>query len=119
LSEIIEPRAEEMFSLVAQELRKMGYEDRVAAGVVITGGTSILDGMPELAERVMNLPVRRGAPLDVGGVVDVVNSPMYATGVGLILYGAKHREPSRGPRHGAGAWQRAVRKMKDWAQEFF
>ncbi len=119
LSEIIEPRAEEMFALVIQELRRMGYEDRVAAGVVITGGTSILDGMPELAERVMNLPVRRGAPLDVGGLVDIVNSPMYATGVGLILYGAKHREPTRAPRNGQGAWHRVVRKMKDWAQEFF
>jgi cell division protein FtsA len=75
--------------------------------------------MPELAERVMNLPVRRGAPLDVGGVVDIVSSPMYATGVGLILYGAKHREPTRAARNGSGAWQRAVRKMKDWAQEFF
>lgn len=119
LSEIIEPRAEEIFSLVVQELRKMGYEDRVAAGVVITGGTSILDGMPELAERVMNLPVRRGAPTDVGGLVDIVNSPMYATGVGLILYGAKHREPSRALRNGHGAWQRVLRKMREWAQEFF
>jgi cell division protein FtsA len=97
----------------------MGYEDRVAAGVVITGGTSILDGMPELAERVMNLPVRRGAPTDVGGLVDIVNSPMYATGVGLILYGGKHREPSRATRSGNGTWQRVVRTMKGWVQEFF
>lgn len=119
LSEIIEPRAEEMFGLVAQELRKMGYDDRVAAGVVITGGTSILDGMTELAERVMDLPVRRGAPTDVGGLVDIVNSPMYATGVGLILYGAKNREPLRPQRGGGGALQRAVRRMKEWAQEFF
>ncbi|MEO5656783.1 MAG: cell division protein FtsA [Nitrospiria bacterium] len=119
LSEIIEPRAEEMFGLVAQELRKMGYDERVAAGVVITGGTSILDGMAELAERVMNLPVRRGAPMDVGGLVDIVNSPVYATGVGLILYGAKNRESLRPERGGAGVWHRAVRRMKDWAQELF
>ena len=119
LSEIIEPRAEEIFSLVAQELRKMGYDERVAAGVVITGGTSILDGMVELAERVMDLPVRRGAPTDVGGLVDIVNSPMYATGVGLILYGAKHREPLRVQRNGSGVMHRVVRRMREWAQEFF
>ncbi|MBI3608682.1 MAG: cell division protein FtsA [Nitrospirae bacterium] len=119
LSEIIEPRAEEIFSLVAQDLRKMGYDERVAAGVVITGGTSILDGMVELAERVMDLPVRRGAPTDVGGLVDIVNSPMYATGVGLILYGAKSREPLRSQRSANGMMQRVVRRMKDWAQEFF
>ncbi len=119
LSEIIEPRAEEIFSLVAQDLRKMGYDERVAAGVVITGGTSILDGMAELAERVMDLPVRRGAPTDVGGLVDIVNSPMYATGVGLILYGAKNREPLRLQRNANGVMQRAVKRMKDWAQEFF
>jgi cell division protein FtsA len=119
LSEIIEPRAEEIFSLVAQELRKMGYAERVAAGVVITGGTSILDGMTELAERVMDLPVRRGVPTDVGGLVDIVNSPMYATGVGLILYGAKHREPLRVPRNGSGMMHRVARRMREWAQEFF
>jgi len=119
LSEIIEPRAEEIFSLVAQELRKMGYDERIAAGVVITGGTSILDGMAELAERVMDLPVRRGAPTDVGGLVDIVNSPMYATGVGLILYGAKHREPLGLQRNGKGVMHRVVRRMREWAQEFF
>ena len=119
LSEIIEPRAEEIFSLVAQDLRKMGYDERVAAGVVITGGTSMLDGMAELAERVMDLPVRRGAPTDVGGLVDIVNSPMYATGVGLILFGAKNREPLRPQRSASGLMPRVIRRMKDWAQEFF
>jgi cell division protein FtsA len=97
----------------------MGYDERVAAGVVITGGTSILDGMAELAERVMDLPVRRGAPTDVGGLVDIVNSPMYATGVGLILYGAKHREPLRVQRNGSGVMHRVARRMREWAQEFF
>ncbi len=119
LSEIIEPRAEEIFSLVAQELRKLGYDERIAAGVVITGGTSILDGMTDLAERVMDLPVRRGAPTDVGGLVDIVNSPMYATGVGLILYGGKHREPLRAQRSPSGVVHRVVKRMKEWAQEFF
>jgi cell division protein FtsA len=119
LSEIIEPRAEEIFSLVAQELRKLGYDERIAAGVVITGGTSILDGMTDLAERVMDLPVRRGAPTDVGGLVDIVNSPMYATGVGLILYGGKHREPLRAQRSPNGVVHRVIKRMKEWAQEFF
>ena len=119
LSEIIEPRAEEIFSLVGQELRKMGHEERVAAGVVITGGTSILDGMTELAERVMDLPVRRGAPIDIEGLVDIVNSPMYATGVGLILYGAKNREFAHPHPNGHGVMHRVARRMREWAQEFF
>jgi len=119
LSEIIEPRAEEIFSLVGQELRKMGYEERVVAGVVITGGTSILDGMTELAERVLDFPVRRGAPIDIEGLVDIVNSPMYATGVGLILYGTKNRESAHPSSNGHGVMHRVARRMKEWAHEFF
>ncbi len=77
LAEILEPRVEEIFTLVNREIVKSGFEDLIASGVVITGGTSILPGMPELAEQIFNLPVRRGVPQDIGGLTDVVNSPIY------------------------------------------
>ncbi|NKB81925.1 MAG: cell division protein FtsA [Nitrospirales bacterium] len=86
VAEIIEARVEEIFDLVRCEIRRSGYEGRLAAGAVITGGTSLLEGMPDLAERVLDLPVRRGRPVGVGGLRDLVNNPMFATGVGLILH---------------------------------
>jgi cell division protein FtsA len=90
LSEIIQPRVEEIFMLVARDLNRAGFEDAATAGVVVTGGTSILDGMPEVAEAVFSLPVRRGMPGDVGGLSDVVRTPIHSTAVGLALYGWRH-----------------------------
>jgi len=90
LSEIIEPRAEEIFAYVGREIINSGYKESLAGGVVITGGTSILENMPELAEDVLGMPVRRGVPNEVGGLVDVVRNPKYATGVGLVEYGARN-----------------------------
>jgi cell division protein FtsA len=75
LCEILEPRVEEIFQLVHREIQKCGYEDLLASGVVITGGSTLLAGMPELAEEVIGLPVRRGMPRGIGGLVDVVKSP--------------------------------------------
>jgi cell division protein FtsA len=89
LSEILEPRIEEIFNLVHQDIQRGGFEDRIAAGVVLTGGCAVLEGMPELAEQIFNMPVRRGVPKGVGGLVDVVRSPMYATAVGLVMSGAR------------------------------
>lgn len=89
LAEIIEPRVEEIFQAVKHVIHESGYVDMLPSGVVITGGTTLLDGMPEMAEQVLGLPVRRGAPVGVGGLVDVVKSPSYATGVGLVKYGAE------------------------------
>src|SRR6185436_6423371 len=96
LSEIIQPRVEEILTLVARDLARAGLQDVAAAGVVVTGGTSIMHGVPELAEQVFDLPVRRGLPgavggLEIGGLADVVRSPIYATGVGLAVYGAQRR----------------------------
>jgi cell division protein FtsA len=91
LSEIIQPRVEEIFTLVARELTRAGFQDAATAGVVLTGGTSLLEGMPELAEAVFDQPVRRGFPGDVGGLADVVRSPIYSTAVGLALYGARRQ----------------------------
>jgi cell division protein FtsA len=91
LSEIIQPRVEEIFTLVARELSRAGFQDAATAGVVVTGGTSIMQGVPELAEGVFDQPVRRGVPGHVGGLADVVKSPIYATAVGLALYGARRQ----------------------------
>ena len=91
LSEIIQPRAEEILTLVARELARAGFQDASTAGVVVTGGTSILEGVPELAEGVFDQPVRRGVPLGVSGLVDVIRSPVYATAVGLALQGLRAR----------------------------
>jgi cell division protein FtsA len=89
LAEIIEPRVEEIFAAVRHVIHESGYVDMLASGAVITGGSTLLDGMPEMAEHVLGLPVRRGAPQGVGGLVDVVKSPGFATGVGLVKYGAE------------------------------
>src|SRR5471030_3214977 len=87
LAEVVEARYEELFSLVATELRRSGLEDSIAAGLVLTGGASKVEGAVELAERVFNVPVRLGTPQFVTGLSDVINNPVYATGVGLLLYG--------------------------------
>jgi cell division protein FtsA len=120
LAEILEPRVEEIFNLVHQEVVRSGFEDRIAAGVVLTGGCSILEGMPELAEQVFNLPVRRGVPKGVGGLVDVVKSPMYATAVGLVLAGARcgmeEKLQTQTERKGIG---RMGSRVKEWFNEIF
>lgn len=120
LAEIIEPRVEEMFDLVRREIRRTGYEGMLAAGAVITGGTSLLEGMPEAAERVLGLPVRRGAPTGVGGLRDIVSNPKYATGVGLILHARRHNEEleTAGFRNGRRL-SRVFERMKGWMLEFF
>ena len=92
LCEIIEPRVEEIFQAVRHVIVETGYSDMLASGAVITGGTTLLDGMPEFAEAVIGLPVRRGAATGIGGLVDVVRSPAFSTGVGLVRYGAERFE---------------------------
>jgi cell division protein FtsA len=121
LAEILEPRVEEIFSLVNREIVKSGFEDLIASGVVITGGSTILEGMPEMAEQVFNLPVRRGLPQNIGGLVDVVNSPVYATGVGLVVYGSKNVGISEFPttQSDENLFRRVSRRMKEWFGEFF
>ncbi|HEX9756436.1 MAG TPA: cell division protein FtsA [Nitrospiria bacterium] len=121
LSEIIEPRAEEIFSLVGREIKKTGHGEMVASGVVITGGSAIMDGMVEIAERVLDLPVRKGVPSRVGGLLDVVNSPLYSTGVGLVLYALKTQQGylvHRGA-NGHRMVQKMVGRMQGWFRMFF
>jgi cell division protein FtsA len=88
LVEVIEPRIEEIFEHVKRDLMRSGYFDALAAGLVITGGATAMDGVAEIAEQVLGLPTRRGMPTKIGGLVDVVRSPAYATGVGLVMFGA-------------------------------
>ena len=120
LAEIIEPRVEEMFDLVHREITRTGYEGILAAGVVITGGTSMLEGMLEAAERVLDLPVRRGIPNGVGGLRDIVSNPMYATGVGLIQLARHHDgELEMTGLRGGRRVGRALGRMREWMVEFF
>ncbi len=92
LAEVVEARYEELFSLVAAEIRRSGLEDRIAAGVVLTGGASKVEGAIELGERIFNMPVRIGTPQFVTGLPEITNNPIYATGVGLLIYGLQQRD---------------------------
>ncbi|MCI0572196.1 MAG: cell division protein FtsA [Myxococcaceae bacterium] len=119
LCEILEPRVEEIFQLVHREIQKSGCAELLASGVVITGGATLLSGMPELAEEVMGLPVRRGMPRGIGGLVDVVKSPMYATGVGLVVYGARNTDRSMFRIREENTYKKVKSRMKEWLQEIF
>ena len=119
LAEVVEPRYEELFSLVQAELKRSGFESMIAAGLVLTGGGAKMEGAIELAEEVFNMPVRLGTPQYVSGLIDVVRNPIYATGVGLLLFGNQAiRAPvSRGSRleSTVNLWER----MKNWFQGNF
>ncbi|NIQ38593.1 MAG: cell division protein FtsA [Proteobacteria bacterium] len=119
LAEIIEARTEEILSLVHGEIVRSGYQNMLAGGVVLTGGTALLDGIAELSEQIFNLPSRRGAPAGVGGLTDLVNSPIYSTGVGLVLYGAKNNQSGKFPADDTGLIDKVARRMKHWFGEFF
>ncbi len=123
LAEIVQPRVEEIYQLAAREIVKSGFEDVLASGVVITGGATIMEGMTELAEQSFNLPIRRGYPMGIGGLVDVVNSPMYATGVGLVLYGLKHQDEQGDTRRfrvgEPRLFAKVAQRMKSWFSEYF
>ena len=101
LVEVIEPRVEEIFEHVKKELMRCGYFDGLAAGIVVTGGATAMDGVTEIAEQIVGLPTRRGAPTRIGGLVDVVRSPAYATGVGLVMFGADRGHEVKQPARGA------------------
>ncbi len=115
LTEIAMPRVEEIFEHVRKEIARAGFDELLASGVVLTGGTTILEGTTELAEEVLGLPARRGAPRGIGGLVDVVRSPSYATGVGLVLYGARQQRTQGRPQPDKGMWKR----MRGWFGEIF
>ncbi|MBF0476337.1 MAG: cell division protein FtsA [Deltaproteobacteria bacterium] len=117
LGEILEPRVEEIFELVNHELVSSNYLNRITSGMVITGGSSLLEGVPELAEQIFNMPVRRGYPVNVGGLVDIINSPMYATAVGLIMFGVEHRPEKKFRIRDQNTFNRVVSRMKKWFKD--
>ncbi len=118
LSEILQPRAEEICHLLWDEIRRAGYEKSLNSGIVLTGGGSMLEGMPEIAEQIFDLPVRRGCPAGVGGLADHANSPSFATAVGLTMYGNTHGSGATA-RVGAGALGRMAGRLRTLFKEFF
>lgn len=114
LADIIQPRAEEIFRLVDGDIKRMGYEKSLNSGIVLTGGTALLEGLEEVAEEIFDLPVRRGDPSGVGGLIDRVSTPDFATAVGLILYGfGQWQEKGTSKDRKKTVWT----KMKDWFKE--
>lgn len=122
LGDVIQARAEEVCQLVLNEIRRAGFERSLNSGVVLTGGGSILEGLPEIAEQIFDMPVRRGTPSGIGGLVDVVASPVYSTAVGLVLCGHRNRE-GRGmlTTHQAatGTFGRVTGRLRELLAEFF
>ncbi len=121
LAEIVEPRYEELFALIRDELRRSGFEEAVAAGIVLTGGSSKMEGAIELAEEVFHMPVRLGIPQYVSGLVDVVSNPIHATGVGLLLYAKNNIDLQRpeAPLLSGGGVKSLLERMKAWFQGNF
>ena len=117
LGEILEPRMEEIFTLAKREVYRAGLENNIPSGLVLTGGTSLLEGATEIAESVFNLQTRLGKPQGITGLVDVVNNPMYATGVGLVLYGAKNQTEKKFRIRDAHIFNRIVTQMKRWFKD--
>ncbi|MCG6867793.1 MAG: cell division protein FtsA [Gammaproteobacteria bacterium] len=119
LAEVVEPRYEEFLSLVQAELRRSGFEELCAAGMVLTGGSSKMEGVVELAEEVFHKPVRLGMPQYVTGLVDVVRNPIHATGVGLLLYGQLSRQLEMTEKLSDKGVQAIWKRMRSWFQGNF
>ena len=118
LSEILQPRAEEIFHLLWDEIQKAGFEKSLHSGIVLTGGGAMLEGMAEIAEQIFDLPVRRGYPQGVGGLTDHINGPAYATAVGLVVYANRNRGTDTGRPLGAGALGRFAGRLRVLFKEF-
>ena len=119
LSEILQPRAEEIFHLLWDEIRRAGYDKSLNSGIVLTGGGAILEGLPEIAEQIFDLPIRRGCPSGIGGLADHVNSPEFASAVGLVLYANRNRAVEAPRTAGTGAVSWVTDRLKGWFKEFF
>jgi len=120
LASIIEPRMEEILSLTLREIKRTEYADMLGAGVVLTGGGSLMEGIGELAERVFEMPVKLGAPAGFGGLKEAAKSPIHATGVGLCMYGYEHAaQGSTQHKKPDESFKSILGKMKSWVREFF
>jgi cell division protein FtsA len=121
LSSIIEPRMEEILSLTLREIKRTEYADMLGAGVVLTGGGSLMDGVQELAEKVFEMPVKLGVPSGFGGLTEAAKSPIHATGVGLCMYGMEQSKNRKGKKtlSGDDNFKKIFDRMKSWVKEFF
>ncbi len=119
LSEILQPRSEEIFHLLWDEIRRGGYEKSLNSGIVLTGGGAMLEGMAEIAEQIFDLPIRRGVPAGVGGLADHVNNPSFATAVGLVMYAHRNHVGEIARPVGAGAFGRVAGRLRGLFKEFF
>lgn len=114
LAEVIEPRVEELYMLVQAELRRSGFENLLSSGIVITGGSSAMQGMVELGEEIFHMPVRLGLPRYIGGLSDVVKTPRFSTGVGLLLYGLEQYQHNQAARKRSNSFSEVLSSMKAW-----
>jgi len=120
LADIVEPRIEEIIGLVRRELEKYNLLNTITSGAVLTGGSVAVEGICDLSEQLLDMPVRVGLPIGISGLVDVVNSPLYATGVGLVLWGSRNRGADLAPAYQTGGMMdRVVGRMKQWFAEAF
>lgn len=119
LAGVVEPRIEELFELVRTDLRRNGFENMIRSGVVLTGGSSKMDGMVELAEEIFHVPVRLGMPKYLGGLSEVVKNPIYSTGVGLVLFGHTNQSGSKKKAQTESKVSRGWQRLKHWFQGNF
>jgi len=119
LAEVVEPRYEELFTLIQAELRRSGYEELIAAGIVLTGGTAKMEGVVELAEEIFHMPVRLAAPQGVTGLAEIVKNPIYSTGVGLLLYAKRQLKEGGNEKRKNNKMTGLIGRMKDWFKENF
>jgi len=117
LGEILEPRMEEIFSLIQREIYRAGMENIINSGMVMTGGTALLEGIGDIAESIFNLPVRIGKPSGISGLVDVVNNPMYATGVGLVIYGVRNQATKKFRIRDKNIFNGVMSQMRKWFKD--
>ena len=119
LAEVIEPRVEELYSLIQSELRRSGFEELLSSGIVITGGSAAMQGMVELGEEVLHMPVRLGLPSYAGGLSEVIRNPRYSTGVGLLMAGLSQHQRQQIEKMQSGSFKQIVGRMKKWFETNF
>ncbi len=121
LASIIEPRLEEIMSLALREIKRTEYADMLGAGIVLTGGGSLMEGIEELAEKVFEMPVKLGVPTGFGGLTEAASSPIHSTGIGLCMYGMQNQNQKKSKKNymGDDNFKRIFDKMKTWVREFF
>ena len=119
LADILEPRAEEIFAFATREIKKVNHAEMLSSGIVLTGGSSVMEGMVDIAEKITGMPARKGAPANIGGLADNVSHPMYATGVGILLYAIQQQGTEDRRFRNGRLFENIYYRMKGWFKEFF